>query len=185
MLLATAAPVASSAVCPLLCRDGLSPPPNLSAAATWPPALRAQMIAVLHASRSCVYECCLSAESLFPFAALPRFTDETGESASCDMQCSRSACMRSCSSRIVVLTPTVLCCAALLRPQIAVWLHPTASLLCPRTKERESTAPSTTHYREAPLAALAMHAQQTRHLRSSGLQPTRRIILGSYDFGRS
>ena len=80
--------------------------------------------------------------------------------------------MCSCSSRIVVLTPTVLCCAALLRPQIAVWLHPTASLLCPRTKGVQSTGPSTTQHSNAPLAALAVHAQQPRHLRMSGLQPT-------------
>jgi hypothetical protein len=80
--------------------------------------------------------------------------------------------MCSCSSRIVVLTPTLLCCAALLRPQIAVWLHPTASLLCSRTNAVQSAAPSTSHYSDAPLAALAVHAQQTRHLQCFVLQPT-------------
>lgn len=172
MLLATAAPVASSAVCPLLCRDGLSPPPSLSAAATWPPALRAQMIAVLHASPSCVYEWCLPAGSPFALAALSCFSDKTGESASRNMQCIRGACICSCSTCIVVLTSTDLCCAALLQPQITVWPHPTPSLLCPCTNSVQFTAPSTTHCREAPLAALANRAQQSRHLPRSSLQPT-------------
>ena len=80
--------------------------------------------------------------------------------------------MCSCSSRIVVLAPTLLCCAALLRPQIAVWLHPTASVLCSRSNAVQSPAPSISHYREAPLAVLANHAQQTRHLQCFVLQPT-------------
>jgi hypothetical protein len=80
--------------------------------------------------------------------------------------------MCSCSSRIVVLTPTLLCCAALLRPQIAVWLHPTASLLCPRSKRVQPTAPSTAHCWKAPLATLAVDAQQAAYLRISVLQPT-------------
>ena len=124
------------------------------------------------------------AASLFQWLPSHASSGWVGESTSSDWQCSKSACMCSCSSRIVVLTPTVLCCAALLRPQIAVWLHPTASLLCARTKGVQSTAPSTTQHSNAPLAALAMHAQQMRHLRSSGLQPTSAAVqhLGQLRF---
>ena len=80
--------------------------------------------------------------------------------------------MCSCSSRIVVLTPTVLCCAALLRRQIPVWPHLTASRLCSRTNAVQSPAPSISHYKEAPLAVLANRAQQSCHLPRSSLQPT-------------
>lgn len=80
--------------------------------------------------------------------------------------------MRSCSSRIVVLTPTVLCCAALLRRQIAVWPHLTASRPCSRTNAVQSPAPPISYYKEAPLAVLANRAQQSCHLPRSSLQPT-------------
>src|SRR5680860_572259 len=96
---------------------------------------------------------------------------QAGESASGHRQCSRSAWVCSCPSCIVVLTPTLLCCAALLRPQSALRLHSAPALLHPRTEGVQQTTQLTTQDGRALFTVLPMHAQQTHHLLSSALQP--------------
>lgn len=79
--------------------------------------------------------------------------------------------MCSCSSHTVVLTPSLLCGAALLRPYSALRLHLTASLLHSRTEGVQQATQLPTQYRRATLIALPMHAQQSCHPRPSALQP--------------
>jgi len=77
----------------------------------------------------------------------------------------------SCSPCIAVLTPTPLCCPALLRPHSALRLHSTPALLHPRAEGVQQTTQLITQHGRARLLVLPMHVQQTRPLLSPLLQP--------------